>query len=154
MPYLLDTGILLRLFDRRDPEHVTIREAVARIKVRGEELLTTSQNIGELWNVSTRPASARGGYGLSVQIVERRVAFLERQCRILFDDDACYSEWKRLLSTYNVTGVSVHDARVVAVMVRWGVTQLVTLNAEDFRRYQGIVVRTPAELVASLAEAR
>ena len=65
MPYVLDTGVLLRLFDRSDPSHVAIRQAVIRLKVRGERLVTTAQNIAEFWNVSTRPATARGGYGLS-----------------------------------------------------------------------------------------
>lgn len=70
MPYVLDAGVLLRLFDRSDPPHVAIRQSVIRIKVRGERLFTTTQNIAEFWNVSTRPATARGGYGLSAEKVK------------------------------------------------------------------------------------
>ena len=72
MPYVLDTGVLLRLFDRSDPSHIAIRQAVICLKVRGERLVTTAQHIAEFWNVSTRPATARGGYGLPVEKVERR----------------------------------------------------------------------------------
>jgi hypothetical protein len=39
MPYLLDTGILLRLFDRTHTEFTTIRGAVRALKARGERLL-------------------------------------------------------------------------------------------------------------------
>ena len=71
MPYVLDTSVLLRLFDRSDPSHIAIRQAVIRLKVRGERLVTTAQNIAEFRNVSKRPATARGGYGLPVEEVER-----------------------------------------------------------------------------------
>ena len=63
MPYVLDTGVLLRLFDRSDPSHVAIRQAVIRLKVRGERLVTTAQNIAEFWNVSTRRVRIAGGKG-------------------------------------------------------------------------------------------
>ena len=35
-------------------------------------------------------------------------------------------------------------------MIRHGLTHLVTLNVDDFRRFSGIVPVTPAELLASL----
>lgn len=150
MPYVLDTGVLLRLFDRIDPSHVAIRQAVIRLKVRGERLVTTAQNIAEFWNVSTRPATARGGYGLPVERVGKRVAFVERFCGLLFDDAGSYAQWKLLVSNHRILGVSVHDARIAALMIRHGLTHLVTLNVDDFRRFTGIVPVTPEELLASL----
>ena len=153
MPYVLDTGVLLRLFDRSDPSHVAIRQAVIRLKVRGERLVTTAQNIAEFWNVSTRPATARGGYGLPVEKVEKRVAFIERFCELLFDDATCYTQWKLLVSNYRILGVSVHDARIAALMLGRGLTHLVTLNVDDFRRFKGIEPMTPEELLASPASA-
>lgn len=88
MAYLIDTGILLRLFDRAHAEFATIRAAVRSLKSRGERLFTTHQNIAEFWNVSTRPLSARGGYGLAPAQVEPRVRFIERLCRLIGSNDA------------------------------------------------------------------
>jgi predicted nucleic acid-binding protein len=150
MPYVLDTGVLLRLFDRNDPSHVTIRQAVIRLKIRGERLVTTAQNIAEFWNVSTRPPTARGGYGLPVERVETRVAFIERFCGLLFNDASSYAQWKLLVTNHRIIGVSVHDARIAAMMVRHGLSHLVTLNVDDFRRFSGIVPMTPEEVLASL----
>jgi predicted nucleic acid-binding protein len=50
---------------------------------------------------------------------------------------------------YRITGVSVHDARIVAQMIAWGIRDIVTLNPGDFRRYTEISVLTPREIVAS-----
>jgi hypothetical protein len=37
-----------------------------------------------------------------------------------------------------VSGIQVHDARMVAAMRVHGIANLLTLNAKDFRRYGGI----------------
>jgi hypothetical protein len=67
MLYLIDTGVLLRLFNRADASHLAIRRCLRELKMAGHRLAVSPQNIAEFWNVSTRPETARGGYGLSVE---------------------------------------------------------------------------------------
>jgi len=147
MFYLVDTGILLRLFDRSDPQSTIIRQALPALLLIGEELCTTVQNVAEFWNVWTRPTSARGGYGQSPSSARRRVRLIERFGPILPETNDSYSKWKDLASTHNIIGVSVHDARLVAVMETANVTHLITLNPDDFRRYPGITVLTPEDVL-------
>lgn len=52
MQYLVDTGIWLRLFDRSDPEHAAILQAIRALRSAGHELAACPQNIAEFWNVS------------------------------------------------------------------------------------------------------
>ena len=73
MRVLLDSGILLRLPHRSDPGHAVIRKAVRALKGRGDTLVTSPQNVAEFWNVCTRPATARGGYGLSIEETGKRL---------------------------------------------------------------------------------
>jgi predicted nucleic acid-binding protein len=100
MQFLADTGILLRLFDSIAPEHPEITTAVRRIWAKGHTLVTTSQNISEFWNVSTRPHTARGGFGQPVAVVSNRFKAIERFCEILPFSDAAYVEWRRLVVTH------------------------------------------------------
>jgi predicted nucleic acid-binding protein len=94
---LVDTGVLLRAFDRSAPEQRAIFRALRKLWSENHELATTSQNIAEFWNVSTRPASARGGLGLPVSVVEARVKVIEKLGAVLpFSTDA-YHEWRRLV---------------------------------------------------------
>jgi predicted nucleic acid-binding protein len=143
-----DTGILLRLLDRTDSNHGAIRQALRLLRARGDEPVTSPQNVAEFWAVCTRPMAARGGFGLSVQETERRVRLLERLFRVLPDSSAGYQVWRRLVVQYGVHGVQAHDARVVAWMQTYGITQLLTLNVSDFARYPGITASTPQDILS------
>ena len=47
---------------------------------------------------------------------------------------------------YRVSGVQVHDARLVAAMIVHDVTHILTFNTQDFTRYapDGIIAIDPA----------
>ena len=147
MVYLVDTNILLRIFDRSDTKHWEVVDSLKRLRSEGHSLATTPQNIAEFWNVSTRPTSARGGYGQPSAVVERRVRFIERMGQVLPEQAGTYSEWRRLVMNHGVVGVSVHDSRLVAAMNVAGVTHILTLNSSDFRRYPGITAVAPLEVL-------
>ncbi|HEU4388385.1 MAG TPA: type II toxin-antitoxin system VapC family toxin [Blastocatellia bacterium] len=144
--HLADTNILLRFLLRSDPSYLSIRQAVRILKARREPVVTTPQNIAEFWNVCTRPTTARGGLGLSVEATEHRLRLLERHFRVLSDNPAVYETWKALVSKHKVIGVAVHDARLVAAMIVHGVTSILTTNVGDFRRYPGINVFAPDDI--------
>jgi predicted nucleic acid-binding protein len=146
MQYLVDTGVWLRLFDRTDSEHAAIREALRSLRSSGHSLAACPQNIAEFWNVSTRPASARGGYGKGVATTEGRVQFVERFATILVESPEAYVGWRKLLVEHQLQGLAVHDARLVSMMQVAGITHILTLNAADFARYSGIVAATPKEI--------
>lgn len=146
MEYFIDTGILLRLFDDSDPHHVSIRTALRTLRRTGNVLCTAYQNIAEFWNVSTRPSASRGGYGHSVASTERRIHFIESFGQLLFESELSYRHWRHFLVSLNLTGVAVHDARLVAIMHASGIARMLTLNPDDFRRYPGITVLTPTDI--------
>jgi predicted nucleic acid-binding protein len=148
MDILVDTGILLRLVIPADALHAEVRGSIKTLKARGVHLVTLTQNISEFWNVCTRPAVARGGYGFTVSAAAKKVRLLERLIEIKPDSHAAYQEWKQLLITHNVRGTKAHDARIVAAMKVYGIKHLLTLNGDDFRRFhQSIIVVAPAEVV-------
>jgi len=106
-------------------------------------MVATHQNIAEFWNVATRPASARGGFGLDAGIVEKQVSTIEKLGQLVPFDDVAYGIWRQILLNHKIVGVAVHDARLVATMLRFGITNILTLNGADFQRYQNIVSSTP-----------
>jgi predicted nucleic acid-binding protein len=140
--YLVDTNILLRLFDKHHAAHRTVRLAVDRLTDRGVELAYTMQNMAEFWNVSTRPKE-RNGFGLTVDGTERNARKIERGFQFLPDNEGVYREWRRIVFEHSVSGVQVHDARLAAAMYAHGLTRILTFNGGDFKRFPGIVAVAP-----------
>lgn len=144
MVILTDTGILLRLFAVTDPHHAAVTNATTVLKGRGELLVTAFQNHSEFWNACTRPATARGGFGLSTAETAKRLGVIEATIPLLADHASAHTIWKGLVVAHAVQGKQVHDAKLVALMKAQGVTHILTLNGSDFTRYPGITVIDPA----------
>ena len=147
MKYLVDTGILLRIFDSDDPHCAAIRSMFRVLRSNSDELFFAFQNAAEFWNVSTRPTSARGGYGHDIGRVNLRLQFIERFAGRLVETHTSYEKWKELLVTHSVSGVAVHDARLVSVMSASGISHVVTLNTANFDRYPQVTAVTPDDIL-------
>jgi predicted nucleic acid-binding protein len=144
--YLVDSNILLRWLQPDDPDYPIVEAALDRLVKLDAVLCYTSQNLAEFWNASTRPAS-RNGFGLSPQEADRRARHFETRLRLLADSIAVHEEWRKLLVEYGVSGVQVHDTRLVAAMRVYGVQRILTCNTADFKRFLNIVPVHPAELI-------
>ena len=57
MEVLVDTGVLLRVFDRSSADQKVIFRDFRLLWKQGHSLVTSHQNIAEFWNVATRPTN-------------------------------------------------------------------------------------------------
>ena len=145
MIYLIDTNVLLRVLHSTNPSSTLAETAVRKLLSNGHQLHATMQNFVEFWNVSTRPIN-QNGMGLSPSDAVGPFRRAEQLFPLLPDSPAVYAEWRELVVNYGVSGVQVHDARLVATMLVHGVTHILTFNTSDFARYnsKGIVAVDPA----------
>ena len=88
----------------------------------------------------------KNGFGLSIAEADRQVSLIEQQFTLLPDNERIYGEWRQIVVAQQVSGVQVHDARLVAAMRVHGITHLLTLNRADFLRYRDINVVRPKEM--------
>ena len=140
--YLVDTNILLRMVQSDSSEHPMIRECLTLLWEGGADLFFTSQNLAEFWNVCTRPAE-KNGFGFSIERTHEHARLISSNLTLAPDSEQTHQEWLRIVFEARVSGVQVHDARLAAAMRVHGISQLLTLNVGDFRRY-GIVAIHPA----------
>ena len=145
MIYLTDTNVLLRFVDPTHVSYLRIQASIDKLWENGHQLQTTPQNFAEFWNASTRPAN-RNGFGRTPFETGALLHRLERLFPLLPDSPDMYSNWRRLVVKYRVSGVQVHDARLVASMLVHDVTHILTFNIQDFTRYapDGIIAIDPA----------
>ena len=147
MNYLIDTNVLLRFIQSDDPRYQISQDAVHKLNVEGHQLRTTSQNLTEFWNVSTRPIK-NNGFGHEPSETNHILRRVERLFPLLPDSPNVYSEWRKLVVSYNVSGQQVYDTRLVASMVCNDIKHILTFNTSDFTRYvnHGIVAVDPETL--------
>lgn len=125
--------------------HERAIEATKKLRGRGESLSICSQNVIEFWGVATRPLNDNGLGMTSVKVLEE-IRRLESFFPMLPDTSDIYREWRSLVTSHEIRGVAVHDARLVAVMIANQATHLLTFNTRDFRRYSEIVSVHPTEI--------
>jgi predicted nucleic acid-binding protein len=130
---LVDSNILIRWVQPDDPDFAVVQIALRSLVQRKVVLCYTSQNLAEFWNDCTRPA-ARNGFGLSPEEADRKARLFEARLRLLPDNLRVHEEWRALLVSHRVSGVQVHDARLVAAMHVHGARQILTFNIKDFAR--------------------
>jgi predicted nucleic acid-binding protein len=147
MSVLVDTNILLRSVEPLHPQHAVAVGAVSQLLAESMPVYFTLQNIAEFWNVATRPV-ANNGLGLSIPSTLGEVEKIEGLLTLLPDTPAVYAEWKRIIVEHGISGVKVHDARLIATMKTHGVSRLLTFDVDDFTRYTGIEVMHPKGVAA------
>jgi predicted nucleic acid-binding protein len=143
--FLVDTNILIRWSHHQSPDFRAVGTAIHRLSDQGGVPCYTSQNLGEFWNVLTRP-SDRNGYGLSPAIADIRASDIESAFHLLQDSPAVHAVWRRMLVDQRISGVQVHDARIAASMLVHGISRILSFNHRDFARFPGIEALHPEQL--------
>jgi len=143
---LLDTNILARITNSRDPLCVPSRNAVDRLRVGGEQLIIVPQNLYEFWAIATRPPgnppAGENGLGMSTERAKAWAQFFCRRFVLLADREELSGVWLSLVASKRVTGYKCHDARLVAAMNTYQIQRILTLNRADFAAL-GITVVDP-----------
>ena len=148
MPALLDTSVLVRLRDKDSPEHAGCVSLLRSLEVPGHDRVLCAQVLIEYWVVATRPRDVNG-LGLTPTQADVDLSDFLSLVPCLPEPPDVLARWRKLVSTNGTRGRPAHDARLVAVMEAFDIGNLITLNAEHFRRFHGIRCQTPAEATGS-----
>jgi len=88
--------------------------------------------------VATRPAG-KNGLGLNLPDALGNMSAIRERTTLLAEDGKVADRLLSLLADVECRGKQVHDANVVATMLVHGVRAVVTMNLEDFARFEGHV---------------
>lgn len=134
---LLDTNLLARMTDSAHPQSASARRAVQTLLGAGERLVLVPQNLYEFWTVATRkpgiPPAGANGLGMSPEQASQWLRFFRRRFTLLPDREELVDRRHALVTALGVKGSRSHDARLVVAMQCYGMTQLLTFNADDFK---------------------
>lgn len=131
---LLDTMIVLRLFDREDARYAEVYPHVAHLIQIGVALFVAPQVLYEARVVLTRPVSDHGK-GQDAAVFADLIENLRSYAAIIPDPPDLVGRWLELCDAHNVVGKRCHDVRLVAWMRAHGVDTILTLNPKDFSTF-------------------
>jgi predicted nucleic acid-binding protein len=141
---LLDTNLLVRIANSGDPQCAVSRTAIHRLLSQRERLIIVPQNLYEFWAVATRkpgaPPVGQNGLGMTPEQASQWVSLFQQRFIMLPDRDDLLARWHNLVKTQQIKGFRSHDARLVAAMQSYGISRLMTFNAEHFKAFAMTVV--------------
>jgi predicted nucleic acid-binding protein len=146
---LVDTNLLCRLCNSIKPptlDALAARKSLQLLRDRGHSFAIAPQNLYEFWAVATRSPSANG-LGMSVDRADAWLAYVLRNFKVLGESDQSFATWRGLVITHQVTGYKSHDVRLVAAMQTHGLTDILTFNINDFKRFPGITILDPKTII-------
>jgi predicted nucleic acid-binding protein len=130
----IDTNVLLRAFHDTFAEHKSNRALVDRLLEEKYELWISQQVIREYLVQTTHPKTF--SIPLSLETIMEQLKGITSICRIADETDDVTTQLLNLLKTYPTAGKQVHDANIVATMLAYDINTLLTLNIEDFKRFE------------------
>ncbi len=135
---MLDTNVLIAATDEGRTEHHDALTVVNDWAAGHTELCTSGQILREYLTVATRPAD-KNGLGLNLRDALGNVSAIRERTTLLAEDTKVADRLLGLLADVECRGKQVHDANLVATMLVHGVRAVVTINLEDFARFEGHV---------------
>jgi predicted nucleic acid-binding protein len=140
---VVDTNVFVGAIQTFDSTlRAAARRSVKSLYRQGERLFCFPQNLVEFWSAATRPANVNG-LGLSPEQAARLVDRFQTIVGLLPETREIFPAWRRLVFRHRVSGIHVHDARIVAAMDVHQVSRILTFDVHDFDRYTHITVLNP-----------
>jgi len=131
--WFVDTNVLVYATDARSPFHHMARDMLKSARDKGVELCVNAQVIREYISAASRSVGESKPIPWST-ILENCSRF-QQMFTVLSEGQETVSRLRELLNTVPAAGKQVHDANIVATMLVYGVSVLLTHNAADFARY-------------------
>ena len=138
----IDTQILVYAHRRETRWHERARDRIAELANTGARWAIPLHCLVEMYGIVTRPR-VHSPPSTPQETLEQIDLWLESPTlTVLADDARTWTTLRGLLAAGRVTGPACHDARIAAVCLQHGVTELWT-DDRDFLRYPALRTRNP-----------
>lgn len=137
----VDSNILVYRLAEQSAFHHAACEMLGSLAELGADLCISPQVLREVWAVLSREGAITPRP--AAQTLRRAVEQLRGGFTILPDGEGVLERMLDLAEQRDVRGKQIHDANIVATMLRSRVVRLLTNNASDFRRYADLIEVLP-----------
>lgn len=133
----IDTNILVYATIVSAPFHNQARQTLQTLWDNEDNLWISRQILREYAMVVTRPQPFTKPL-VSEATIQQLQAFIT-QFQVADDNIVVTAHWLDLIKKIGVKGKQVHDANIVATMLAYNISYLLTHNVADFNRYGSLI---------------
>lgn len=141
-PYFVDTNILVVASDDTRTGHAESHKLFECAINGTHRLFACGQVFREYLVVATRPIE-NNGLGLSSSKAIENIRSFRKCLQLLDENDATTRRLERLITQHELKGKRIHDANIASIMIENGLTQIFTLNPNDFKVFANMQTRQP-----------
>ncbi|MBS0264584.1 MAG: PIN domain-containing protein [Planctomycetes bacterium] len=141
----VDTNVLVAANVVTHPKHSVALSRLKELAAAGAELWISRQVLREYLSVLTRPQTFSTAQPITALIPQ--IDYFQARMLVAEDNVAVTAKLLELLLATSAGGKHIHDANIVATMLVNGVTQLLTDNIADFKRFEAVVRVVPLSVV-------
>jgi toxin-antitoxin system PIN domain toxin len=138
----LDTNILVYAHRRDLPQHAVALNAIQRLVAEGRIWAVPWPCIHEFLAVVTNPRIFKTPTSTQTAITVVSELGSEQRARLLAESQRHLDILKRLCLSANITSSKIHDARIAAICIGHGVTELWTAD-RDFSYFPELKTANP-----------
>jgi predicted nucleic acid-binding protein len=143
----VDTNVLLRATITAMPLHREAADLIAAQRSQGATLWLSRQVLREYLAVVTRPQTF--AVPLAAADAIGRVRTFQSLFVVADDTASVTAHLLLLLRDYPTGGKQVHDANIVATMLAYGISTLLTQNSDDMNRFSDKIAIIPLPAATS-----
>ena len=138
----VDTNLLVYALREDSPFHAAALRVVAELAGSGRRWAIPWPCVHEFLAIATHPRIYSPPTPIEVACAALDAWFRSPMLELLGEGPGYWSELRRLASAARLSGPSIHDARIAALCIHHGVSELWSAD-RDFSRYPRLVVRNP-----------
>jgi predicted nucleic acid-binding protein len=132
MLILIDTSVFARYINTSDSVHAETVSSVMAINDAGHSLIYTPQIEAELIAFATR---SENGLGMSTDEIEPYLEKMQQSFDLRFPDPkTAHRVFRALRRELGITGIKIHDLRLVADAKVLGIPAILTRDVSDFNK--------------------
>lgn len=139
----LDTNVLVYAVVEDGPLYPTACRAITKCSTGPSTCWISRQVLRELIATLTRPQPFAPPFPATIVI--RQARHFEACLRVAEDGPEVMRRLLELVEQASVGGKRIHDANIVATMLAYGISTLVTHNTSDFLPFSGLITVKPLD---------
>ena len=135
--WFVDANILVFAANPNSPWHTAAVTRLQEARQNKISLLVNPQVVREFIAAASRPAP--GGFPPPIAPILENVRRVRAGFVLLDENAATVDRLAELLKAVPTQGKQVHDANIVATMLTYGISTLLTHNTGDFARFAALI---------------